>query len=529
MRETYDYVIVGAGSAGSVLAARLSQNERCSVLLLESGPDGKTLMMSMPRGIARLMADPDAAHYWKYNVSQGGNRPQEVWVKGRAMGGSSAVNGMVYVRGAPADYDGWAQAGCPGWGWSEIGRCFVAMERHELGAGLWRGGAGPLRVSLPPARGGLAAAVVAAAAQAGTPPVEDINDPLAVREGGFGWQPRTIWKGRRVSAADAFLAPARRRRNLDVVAGAEVEEILFAAERAAGVTFNQGGAKRRVMARAEVILCAGAINSPKLLQLSGIGPGALLQGLGIPVRVDAPEVGRNLLEHRTFQIVYRLVAGGHNADLRGPGLWRSVAAYMLARRGALSDAVFELGGFVKTLPGLDRPDGQVGVGLFSFGPDGIERVPGLTMYGHFLRPESRGELAIVSPDPRRPPRIDANFMAAMVDRVHTVSLFRYMRRIAAQPALAPFIRGEVTPGLDCESDEDIVEASFLHGTTGYHVAGTCRMGSDPGAVLDPALRVQGVAGLRVADTSVMPSMVSGNTNAPAMAIGWRAAELIRGS
>jgi choline dehydrogenase-like flavoprotein len=521
----YDYIIVGAGSAGCVVAARLSENPARSVLLVESGPADSSPYIAMPMGIGKLNA-PGDPHYWHYSASQGGNRPDEPWVKGRTLGGSSSINGMVYVRGAPADYDAWEAAGCRGWGWSTMRRCFMALEDHELGPAEDRGTGGLLKITLGRPPGPLGRAVLAAAAEAGIPMVDDLNAEQTTAEGGFARQPRTISGGRRFSAATAFLNPARGRKNLTVLTDTDVLEITFEERRASGVRLRDARGERCATARREVILAAGAIQSPKLLQLSGIGPSALLAGLGISVRVDAAGVGRNLREHRTVSVSYKLTRGGHNVWLRGPGLYASALRYFVLRQGALTNSTFDLGGFVKSMSGLDRPDGQIGVGLFSFGPKGVSDHPGMTMFGYFLRPESQGRIEIRSPDPDAAPFIDANYLATETDRAHTISLIRTIRRIGAQPALAPFIVAEVLPGAQVTSDDDLIEASFTYGTSGYHVAGTCRMGSDACAVLDPELRVRGVKGLRVVDTSIMPALISGNTNAPAMAIGWRASELI---
>lgn len=302
--------------------------------------------------------------------------------------------------------------------------------------------------------------------------------------------------------------------------------ITFEGASASGVRIRHKGVEHQVAATREVILSVGAIHSPKLLQLAGIGPASLLRALDIPVRVDAPGVGRDMHEHRTISISYRLSAGGKNASLRGPGMYLAALRYFLLNRGPLSHSTFDVGGFVKTMPGLDRPDGQIGVGLFSFDADGISRRPGMTMFGYFMRPDSVGEIMIRSVDPMAPPYIDANYLSTERDRIHTVALMRKIREIAAQPALASYIVAETSPGAQFISDDDLIEASFTHGTSGYHVAGTCRMGSDEASVVDPQLRVRGVRGLRVVDTSVMPAL-SGNTNAPAMAIAWRASELIQ--
>jgi choline dehydrogenase-like flavoprotein len=285
-----------------------------------------------------------------------------------------------------------------------------------------------------------------------------------------------------------------------------------------------------VIARREVILSAGGIHSPKLLQLSGIGPANILQRHGIQVRVNSPEVGRNLQDHRTVKVVFQLKRGGHNRKLRGLGLVFSALSYGLARRGALTSCIWEVGGLVKTTPDLARPDCQIGVSLFTHDSKGVSKTPAMAIFGYVVRPESRGEILIASADPAAAPIINANFLSHSWDQQHTISLFRHMRRVAQQPALAPHIAAEVEPGPAAASDEDLVEASFKQGGCGMHVSGTCRMGSDAASVLDPDLRVRGVTGLRVVDTSIMPTLVSGNTNGPAMVLAWHAAErIVRGS
>ncbi|TVV77155.1 GMC family oxidoreductase [Sphingomonas solaris] len=531
--DSYDYIIVGAGSSGCVLANRLSEDPATTVLLVESGPDDTSPLVHMPRGIGKLLA-PGNPHVWDYQVSPGGNKPPELWLKGRAVGGSSSVNGMVYVRGAPRDYDGWAALGCTGWGWDEMGRRLVELEDHPLGAGPWRGVGGPLKITMHPSGNPLCEAVLDGAGEIGVPRVADMNDVDVVRDGGLGYQPTTTWHGRRFSAARAFLTPVRGRPNLTVLPNTDVLRIGITDRVATGVVVrNKAGGTRAIPARREVILSAGAIQSPTLLQLSGIGPGALLRAHGIEVVVDAPGVGRNLREHRYLSTQYRVKGASLNHSFRGLGLIRSALSYLLRSSGPLTHSAHEVGGFVKTRPGLDHADAQIGMGLYSMHPTAkgiaIDPYPGLTILGYFTNPESQGELRITSPDPDVKPFIDANHFSAEIDRISAVSLFRFLRALGQAPALAQWIVEETLPGPSIATDEDVLANATTIGGTSFHICGTARMGGpgDPDAVLDPQLRVRGVGRLRVVDTSVMPTIVSGNTNAPAMAIGLRAADLIR--
>lgn len=536
MSEIFDYIIVGAGSAGCVLANRLSRNPNIRVLALEAGPSDKAFLIDVPRGVGKITL-PGGAYVSTYGAAKSEGLGRETWLKGRVIGGSSSVNGMIYSRGHPEDFQAWKAAGCTGWGWDEIGACYEAIEDHELGPADYRGGAGPLHITIHKPHSGterICEAILAAAEQAGTPRALDINNAY---DGGFGYQPRNIWRGRRQGAGRAFLYPAMNRANLAVRTGVTVNKILFEGNRAAGVRVRDASGERDIRSRGEVILSAGAIETPRLLQISGVGDAALLQKLGVPVIADSPEVGRNMQEHLYLQVQYRVTEGSMNSKLvsvAGPGLsqWIEGVRYLVLRSGVLTDGAHELSGFVKTRPDSPRPDAHLGVGLYSMRitDKGFEfdSEPGVSFGAYPMRPESRGHILITSPDPEAPLDIDSNYLATEQDRADAVSTLHYIRKIVSQDALKPYVREELNPGPSVQSDAEIVRAYGEQGMRGFHVCSTARMGGDARSVVDPQLRVRGVERLRVVDTSIFPAITSGNTNAPVMAAALRASQIILG-
>jgi choline dehydrogenase len=534
MNVTYDFVIVGGGSAGCVLAERLTDKPGHRVLLIEAGPEDRNFLIRMPKGFGKLLSDPRHCYFYVTNHVSTGGRP-DIWVRGKVLGGSSAVNGMVYHHGQPQDYDNLLAAGLEGWGWDDIARCFASIEDHQLPGTQWRGRGGPIPVRLHPTPTRLTEAMIAAGEQMGLRRKEDPNIP---EQEGISYVASNIdARGQRVSAARGFLTAAvRRRPNLSILTETQVERILFEGSRAVGVACTRGTEHNEYRASREVILSAGTIGSPHLLQVSGIGPARHLQSVGVPVVHDSPNVGANLREHWLAFTQFRLRdwRDSQNRHFAGLRLAGQMARYLLFRRGLLSIGGYDVVAFVRTRPGLDRPDAQLMFAPYSLDMDAkdgaaakMEGEPGMQFFGYPMRGTSQGSILIRSAAVRDPPQISPNYLSSDYDRLTTVSTVRYIRRFMQQAPLQKFVAGELPPTSPAQGDDEILDMVKAYGSAGLHAVGTCRMGSDSAAVLDERLRVRGVAGLRVVDCSIFPEQLSGNTNAPVMAAAWRASELLR--
>jgi len=541
--ETYDFIIVGAGSAGCVLANRLSADPKNRVLLLEAGGDDRplrnlkqfwsNLMIHTPIGFGKTLNDPKVNWLYETEIDEGSGGRRHKWPKGKVLGGSSSINGLLYIRGQAADYDGWRQMGCEGWSYQDVLPYFRRAEHQERGENRWHGVGGPLNVSDITEQHPISGALLEAAIEAGIPRSDDINGG---QQEGATWFQLSIKDGKRHSTAVGYLHPVMGRANLDVATEAQATRILFEGRKAVGIEYVQKGVKRTAKCRREVVLAAGAVASPQLLEVSGIGRGDVLRQSGIPVLQELKGVGENLQDHYMIGCQWRLKPEcvTVNELSHGSRLLKEVVKYGLTRKGLLTFAVAHVAAFCKSRPDLEHPDLQFHMMAASMDLEilgktqalVLEKEPGLTCTPCQIRPESRGHVHIKSPDAVVYPRIVPNYLADPIDQEAAIAGLKWARKIMNQPAITKYL---VTPGDPFgDTPESMIGYARVAGATLYHAVGTCKMGHDAMAVVDPQLRVHGIEGLRVADASIMPRISSGNTNAPTIMIGEKAADLILG-
>jgi choline dehydrogenase len=531
VEEEFDYVVVGGGTAGCVVAARLSESGAHRVALIEAGGKDEGFWIDTPLGFGRLWDDP--RYNWRYESEPepelAGGR--SYLPRGKVLGGTGTINAMVYVRGQREDFEAWRRAGNAGWGYDEVLRYYKKSEDNERGAGAYHAVGGPMRVS-DMARHELTDAFVEAGVQAGYPRNADFNGES---QDGFGYNQVTIRNGRRGSTSIDFLRPALRRPNLEVMLHALATRILFRDRQAVGVEFLRAGTLRRVTARREVVLAGGSFNSPQLLQVSGIGPADLLARHGIPLVAYAPGVGANLQDHFQVSISYRCARPVTVNDYVNNPLRRLAmgAQYLLFRKGLMATNATLVGGCLRTDPSLPAPDVKVQLRLWGRSITGRSRERmGLHPFSSFLvsimllHPENRGSVRIRSADSAMQPEIRFNYFQSERDRRASVIALRAIRKVMSMPAIAPYVAEEMSPGPGCATDEDLVGFCRKQGTTNHHSVGTCRMGVDEAAVVDPRLRVRGLTGLRVVDASIMPAIVGGNPNATIVMIAEKGADMI---
>jgi choline dehydrogenase len=528
--QAFDYIVAGAGSAGCVVAARLSESGRYSVLLLEAGPEDTAFWIKVPMGYPMLFSD--ARINWMFESEPepdlGGRRMYQP--RGKVLGGTSSINGMLYIRGHPRDYDQWRQMGNEGWSWADVLPYFKKAEDQQRGPDDFHGVGGPLTVSDQEGRFELADAIVAAGVEAGLPRNPDFNG--ATQEG-VGYFQTTTRKRRRWNTSQAYLAPARRRPNLAIVTRAHATRLLLKGGRATGIEYRTPAGLAEAKARREIIVCGGAFGSPQLLLLSGIGPADHLAAIGVAVQHDLPGVGANLRDHFYASLMFRCAKPITINDLANSPLRRIWAGmqYVFLKRGPLSTNGIYAGVFARSDPSKERPDLQINTNIWSVaGRDksGMRPhpFPGFTMSPVHLDPHSRGSVRLRSPDPLAPPEIRMNFFRTPSDIAAMVSAVKLVRRIASQPALQAYNRGEISPGAETRTDEEIEAFLRRAGIANLHPVGSCRMGSDRDAVVDARLRVHGVGNLRVVDAAVMPTLPAGNTNAPTIMIAEKASDMI---
>jgi choline dehydrogenase len=532
--ENFDYIIVGAGSAGCVLAERLTADGRKRVLLLEAGGDDRRFFVQMPLGYGKTFYDRRVNWMYEAEPDPGLNGQRDFYPRGKVLGGSSSINAMVYIRGHRQDYEDWKAAGNLGWGWEDVLPAYKKIEDYAAGDPAYRGRGGPLHIQdLGDQAHPLCTPYLKAAEAAGLRFTADFN---GAEQEGVGLYQFTIRNGQRLSAARAFLRPAMGRANLRVETGAHATRVLFEGHRATGIAYVQHG--RSLEAKAgEVILAGGAINSPQLLQLSGIGPAGLLQSLGLEVLRDNPNVGARMQDHHGINYTWRMTVPTLNDELRP--WWGKLKAglqYLLTRKGPLSLSINQGGGFFRTSPDLDRPNMQLYMQAFStllpkpgerpiLNPDPFS---GLSLGLSNCRPTSTGEVMIKSPDPLVHPKISFAAYATEKDVREMLAAVKFLRTIASQEPLKSLMAEELRPGPDVTSDEAMIHDFRQRSGTVYHHSCTCRMGPDAAtSVVDTRLRVHGIEGLRVCDASVFPNLIAGNTNAPAMMVGWKGAEVIQ--